>query len=547
MDGSHDAMARPEKRGTFDPAAYAEELERAASNHQVGTSLWFENDHVRVFEVRLERRERGPFHVHDTTYFWTVVEPGRGRQRFPDGTFVVRDYALGETKYLGLAPQPADPRPGERGGDHTPLRHGGAEALNVDRPNRSLFVHREGPSVAVVGGSLGGLISALVLRDAGCDVRVFERSPAPLEGRGAGIVLHPVTVRYLEANRALDLERVAASARVLRYLTLQGEVLVEEKIRYLFTSYATLYAALVERLEPERYHLGSECVGLEQQPDRVVARFADGRSLAFDLVVGADGIHSTVRSLLFPEGEPVYAGYVGWRGILAERELPTRARVGLGGALTYFVARGTHVLSYPIPAGDDGRLGRLTNWVWYRNVPAGPKLDDLMRDRRGARHEMSLPPGSVRAAHVEALRAAARTSLPAAFADLVVDSPEPFVQLIVDIGVPRMAAGRVCLVGDAAFALRPHIAAGTAKAAADAHALGEAIARTGGDVREALRRWEPGQLELGRRALDRARDLGTRVQVEGTYRPGDPGVAFGLFSPGDNNFPDAAVARGGFA
>jgi mannose-6-phosphate isomerase-like protein (cupin superfamily) len=60
---------------------------------------------VRVFEVRLEPGERGPFHVHDRTYFWTVVEPGRGRQRFADGSFVVRDYALGETRYLVHSPE----------------------------------------------------------------------------------------------------------------------------------------------------------------------------------------------------------------------------------------------------------------------------------------------------------------------------------------------------------------------------------------------------------------------------------------------------------
>lgn len=94
-----------EDRGTFDPAAYADELRRAPQNHQVGTALWFEDAHVRVFEVRLEPGERGPFHVHDTTYFWTVVEPGRGLQRLTDGTYVVRDYALGETKYLEPTPE----------------------------------------------------------------------------------------------------------------------------------------------------------------------------------------------------------------------------------------------------------------------------------------------------------------------------------------------------------------------------------------------------------------------------------------------------------
>ncbi len=92
--------ARKEEHGTFALESFADELARAPMNHEIGTSLWFENDHVRVFEVRLEPGERGPFHVHDRPYFWTVVESGRGLQRHPDGTFVVRDYALGDTRYL---------------------------------------------------------------------------------------------------------------------------------------------------------------------------------------------------------------------------------------------------------------------------------------------------------------------------------------------------------------------------------------------------------------------------------------------------------------
>lgn len=94
------AQSSEERRGTFDPASFAEELAAAPHNHELGTSLWFENDHVRVFEVRLEPGERGPFHVHDRTYFWTVVEAGRGLQRFADGTSITRDYALAETRYL---------------------------------------------------------------------------------------------------------------------------------------------------------------------------------------------------------------------------------------------------------------------------------------------------------------------------------------------------------------------------------------------------------------------------------------------------------------
>jgi oxalate decarboxylase/phosphoglucose isomerase-like protein (cupin superfamily) len=89
-----------EEHGKYDLTEFADELARAHENHDVGTTRWFENDHVRVWEIRLEPGERGAFHIHDRTYFWTVVEPGRGLQRFPDGSLVIRDYSPGETKYL---------------------------------------------------------------------------------------------------------------------------------------------------------------------------------------------------------------------------------------------------------------------------------------------------------------------------------------------------------------------------------------------------------------------------------------------------------------
>ncbi|MGH8915209.1 MAG: hypothetical protein ACRDZM_11930 [Acidimicrobiia bacterium] len=101
--------ARPEivEEGRFDPAAYADELEAAPQNHDLGTSMWFENDHIRVWEVLLQPRERGAFHAHTTNYFWTVVEGSRGLQRFADGTFAIRDYLVGETRYLEHTPETA--------------------------------------------------------------------------------------------------------------------------------------------------------------------------------------------------------------------------------------------------------------------------------------------------------------------------------------------------------------------------------------------------------------------------------------------------------
>jgi hypothetical protein len=89
-----------EERGTFSIDDFAEELAVASGNRELGTRIVFENDAIQVWEVRLEPGQRGAFHVHDQTYFWTVVDPGRGLQRFSDGTFVIRDYTLGETRYL---------------------------------------------------------------------------------------------------------------------------------------------------------------------------------------------------------------------------------------------------------------------------------------------------------------------------------------------------------------------------------------------------------------------------------------------------------------
>jgi beta-alanine degradation protein BauB len=101
-----DVASEPlEERGTFDVEEFADELERATQNRDIGTTLRLENDHIRVFEIRLEPGERGPFHVHDRTYFWTVVDAGRGLQRFVDGTLVEHDYRLGETRYLVHSPQ----------------------------------------------------------------------------------------------------------------------------------------------------------------------------------------------------------------------------------------------------------------------------------------------------------------------------------------------------------------------------------------------------------------------------------------------------------
>jgi 2,6-dihydroxypyridine 3-monooxygenase len=270
----------------------------------------------------------------------------------------------------------------------------------------------------------------------------------------------------------------------------------------------------------------------------VTVRFASDHSEHCHLLVCADGIRSTARRFLLPDVTPEYAGYVGWRGTVEEAELSRETFASLNEAITYHVMGRSHTLVYPIP-GNKGSLepgGRLINWLWYRNVEEGPELDDLMTDREGKLREVSLGPGDVLKRHVEELHDAATSTLPPPLAEVVLKTAEPFVQLVFDVEVPRMAFGRACLIGDAAFTLRPHAAAGTAKAAEDAWKLGEAVREASGDVTAALEAWEPGQLELGRRVLTRTRDAGRRSQFEGGWQVGDP-LPFGLYGVGDSAMP----------
>jgi hypothetical protein len=116
------------EEGTYDLAAFADELDAAPSNVAVGTSRLFENDQVRVWEVRLAPGQRTPFHAHTVRYFWTCVDPGIGRQRYADGTMKLLRYAAGNTRYSEHSPDAPMLHDLENVGE-TPLRFVTVELL----------------------------------------------------------------------------------------------------------------------------------------------------------------------------------------------------------------------------------------------------------------------------------------------------------------------------------------------------------------------------------------------------------------------------------
>ncbi len=386
-------------------------------------------------------------------------------------------------------------------------------------------------NVAVVGGSLGGLITACLLSDDGHNVVVYERSPKELEERGAGIGLLPETARYLVERAGHQLSDIAISTKQIRYLARDGSIAHEDKHEYHLSSWNTVYREMFACFDHSRYRLSHELDHVELDPLQL--HFTNGVSISPDLAVFADGVGSAARTQLLPNVATKYSGYVAWRGVVPEKELSDATRLALDDALTYYVYANSHILVYPIP-GRDGSVvpgERLINVVWYRNYQAGEDLESLLLDRNGVARDVSVPPGALRDEHISEARAVAAARLPDSISEVVLAIDQLFIQVVFDLEVPQMVFGNACLLGDAAFVARPHAAAGTAKAAEDAWTLRNALAAHQNDIRSALSVWEPTQLALGRSLLARTRAIGRRSQFDGTWIPGDPEFLFGLHGP----------------
>ncbi|MCC7345962.1 MAG: FAD-dependent oxidoreductase, partial [Variibacter sp.] len=329
------------------------------------------------------------------------------------------------------------------------------------------------PRVAVVGGSLGGLMAALALREVGCEVDVYERVPQRLEGQGAGLRIVPEMARLLGARAGIDLAPASIFVRKFRHIGEGDRIVAEKETPGQFTSWGALHRALAAGFDPARYHLGETCVGAEPRADGCYLVFAGGRRARVDLAVFADGILSTGRRLLAPEAQPVYAGYVAWRGYLPAEELKPETRVLLEDGVNHCVLPYSHTTIYPIPDPVRDTSRRFFNFVWYRNVAAGPELDALMTGRDGVRRPISLLAGAVQERFMRAMKEDAARLMPPAGAEPILKTKEPFVQALFDVEPSRMVLGSACLIGDAAFATRPHAGAATTKAAVNAWRLAD--------------------------------------------------------------------------
>ena len=372
---------------------------------------------------------------------------------------------------------------------------------------------RKQPWAVVIGGSVGGLFVANMLIRRGWDVDIFERVGGELASRGAGIARHHEMIAIMAAAGAKEGGELGIAMDGRTAYDKMGRIIARYDYPQHLTGWSQVYNQLHAAFPREHYHLSQEFVGIRRSGATFIARFANRAEINADLIVGADGFRSTVRSLVAPETVPLYGGYVAWRGLMAETDLSKEFRADTFNRFSFCFPPKSQFIGYPLSGADDsvepGR--RRYSFLWYYPVENGDALADILTDEAGRRYDYSIPPPLIRRAHIAKLREMARDLLPPQFAEVVAHASQYMVQPIYDVESKRISFDNIALLGDAAFVARPHVGVGVLKAGQDALALADALSEPG-SIAARLKRYESIRLPCGRDAVRFGRHLGSFIE-----------------------------------
>ena len=340
----------------------------------------------------------------------------------------------------------------------------------------------------VAGAGIGGLTAALAALRKGLDVEVYEQA-AELKEVGAGLQLSANGTRVFyelgmgEALKALSCETTGKEIRLWNTgeswkLFDLGSVSVERYGYPYFTVYRPdllgALAAAIRQIKPDAIHLASKCIGLTQTADKVRLEL-ERRTMEGDALVGADGVHSTIRQALFGPDQPQFTGIIAWRGIVPMERLPKHMVRMIG---SNWVGPGGHVVHYPLRAGSlMNFVGALDRSDWQvESWSARGTPEELAHDFRGWHEDVQT---------------------------LIRNIPVPYKwALMVRPPMERWGSGRVSLLGDACHSMLPALAQGAVMAIEDGYVLARALTELGGDIASRLRCYEDARRERTRRTVE---------------------------------------------
>ena len=368
------------------------------------------------------------------------------------------------------------------------------------------------PSATIIGGSMAGLFAATALSKKGWDISVHEKVPVPLSGRGAGIATYDELADLVfKATNNNNVLGTTAKSRVS--LDINGKIINSYDYPQVYTSWQYLFSILREQISNDDYFMGDDCIKIEQNEDKAIAFFENGKKKETDLIIVANGIKSELRTYVDNKAYPQYAGYVGWRGVVNEEEISKNSLEILSNYFIVVLPYNQQIASYPIAGEGENpfKIGeRRINWIWYKPVPQ-KKLREILLGKSGQQFEDGIPPNEIREEIVNDLFKEAEEKLPPQLVELVKITKQPLIQPIFDLQSMKMKNGRVVTIGDAAFTARPHVGMGVTKAAMDAFTLSEYLEDSSN--LDDLDKWEHTRLKESQFIVNRSRKLGQYLSI----------------------------------